>query len=721
MFTVPTFSVNSSEMDVREALVTPLLTELGYAPEEILRERRLTVGSGVKVYADYVIDTDPDNPFDLPQNRIVLEAKAPNIPLSNDVLDQAVSYASHRLIDACHIVLTNGLRLQVFEILGSTPERMLDIAVGDLEENWQRIMNLIGAETVRTYFAGTEVIKEIGSGGFGHVFAARHRRLGRVEALKILLPTIEPRSSMNMRFKRGAKGLAQLKHLYICEVFDIGVYRNRPYYRMEYIDGSEVTDYVNQQNTPLNERIALFLKICDGIGHAHDHNISHCDLKPANILVTSHAIPKIIDFDLCHIGENASTVVTQIGATIAYMDRTIWNNPENRDPLADVYSLGLVLWSMITGKILSAAWTAHELLFGLRQVNAERFGQIVLRCVALDRQHRPQNIEELKGLFKIKDWHSPVDGLTDAVVGPFGSKDPRVAYELQFQMWKQNGGLPTNVDFVFITHGLPENPATQDEKDFIFRCACAHWRKPLRTIFEKWPTADMIAAAAKVVADRVLDPSQTGAVAENHPARRAFDILATTDGYRTRVDSEAVARYYLEELKNGRRRSMFHNILDDMARLQCFKVGKSVLRKEASEVLVDLVRVRLPNTSRGARKQIGKLLDKLSPAKCGDDSKEVANLAREIAEDPVLYKNAVQLLAGMDSPYATDALIDLLEKSRNDSVRFAWILPWAVGINGKKLRSAALEYVIELHSVYNSGAISTVLKQVQGRFGTLNS
>ncbi|MEJ7623789.1 MAG: protein kinase [Pyrinomonadaceae bacterium] len=709
MFRIPVFSNDSSEMDVREVLVTPMLMELGFSEEEISRERTVILGSGTPVRTDYIVETDPENPFDLPSSRIVVEMKRPRVPLTSDVLDQAVSYSSHRLIDACHIVLTNGVNLQIFEFIGTTPEKLLDVLVAEISVHWHRIVEVIGAEKIRSFFAGTEVIRDIGSGGFGRVFTARHRRLQRVEALKILHPSVESRSSMNMRFKRGATGLAQLRHPYICEVFDIGVYRGRPFHRMEYIDGVDVVAYVNANSLSLDGRVALFLKICEGIVHAHAQHISHCDLKPANILVTNDGTPKIIDFDLCHIGENASTIVTQIGATIAYMDRTIWNNPENRDSLADIYSLGLVLWSMITGKVLTADWTADDLMLGLRLNDAEQLGQIVLRCVTLDRRHRPQSVTDLKGFCKITEWHSPVEGLLDGAVGPLACKDPRVAYELQFQLWKQNGGLPTNVDFVFISRGLPDNPATQDEKDFIFRSACAHWRKPLRAIFAKWPTADMLASATKVIGDRTLDPSQTGAVAENHPARRAFDILATTDEYRTRTESEEVARFYLEVLKSGRRPSMFHNILDDMARLQCFKKGKSILRKEASGVMIELVRARLPNITKGARKQIGKLIDKLSPTKCGDDSEEVVKLARGVSNDPVLYTNAVQLLAVMNSPHATDALIDILEGSREFRHNvFCFTLPWAIGLKGNRIRTAVIDYLTELGPLLDSDLKSKV-------------
>src|SRR5688500_9487308 len=99
MIQIPTFTADCTEMDVRERLITPLLNELGYTEEEVMRERKLMLGSGTVVYPDYIIETDRESDYNLPSNRLVIEAKRPTIPLTNEVLDQAVSYSSHRLVD----------------------------------------------------------------------------------------------------------------------------------------------------------------------------------------------------------------------------------------------------------------------------------------------------------------------------------------------------------------------------------------------------------------------------------------------------------------------------------------------------------------------------------------------------------------------------------------------------------------------------------------------
>ncbi|QQS40034.1 MAG: protein kinase [Acidobacteriota bacterium] len=705
MFKALDLPIECTEADVRERLVTPLLSELGYLPEEIIREKCVTIGASKVVYSDYVIETVSENDYLLPSNRIVVEVKRPGVDLSVKVLDQAMSYAKHRLIDASYVVTTNGHRLQAFDVFSSTssePNRVLDIQISNIQNEWTRISETIGAATIRKYFAGTEVIEEIGAGGFGRVFKARHLKLNRIEALKVLNPSIEPRSTLERRFKRGARGLAMSKHPYICEIYDVGVYRGRPYYRLDLINGQNAIEFVVRENLPTLDRVAIFEQICEAISHAHDQGVYHCDLKPANILVTELGTPKVIDFDLCHIGANTSTAISQIGATVAYMDRTIWNEPSNRDCLADIYSLGLVLWSLITGVELSANWTSDELYKELMDRDSqygERLGQVIFRCITSTRKQRPQSVTELRRFLKIENWRSQVSNLVDSAVGPLAANDPKMAYELRFHLWKQGGSFPGNTDFVSMTAGLPATPSSQEEREFIFRCACEHWRKPIRHIFSKWTTDDLVLAAEKVVSDKSLDYANKGAVAQSHPARKALEILAVTDEYRSPKESEKVAQFYLDILRSGRKKLLFHTILDDLARLSCFKNKDSRWRRDVSIELIGLIRDRLPSLHKGSKKEIGKLLEKLSPDKCGEDSESVAKFVAEVATYPVLLHNSVMLLACMRSAYASDALVKILDELKdNDLAEFKWALPWAVGISGKRRRESVVNYLKELES-----------------------
>jgi hypothetical protein len=318
----------------------------------------------------------------------------------------------------------------------------------------------------------------------------------------------------------------------------------------------------------------------------------------------------------------------------------------------------------------------------------------------------------MRGLLEIKEWHSSVNNLIDNAVGPTAVKSPQRAFEFRFRMWKQGGGLPGSNDFDFMTKGLSESPSTEDEREFLFRSACAHWRKASRSIFARWNTDNLLRCAQVVVDDRSLDYAHTDTVAESHPARKAMDILAATDEYRSSKESEKVAKFFLELLKSGRLKSLFHTILDDLARLQCFKQKNSKWRKEVSIVLMDLMDARLPKANRDSRKQIGKLLEKLSPEKCGDDSEEVAKFVRKVAQVPVLVENAVILLGCMNTPFANDAFIEILQELKeNDIEKFAWVAPWAVGLKGKRRRQSVVDYLKEIEST-SSVEVKTIIGQI---------
>lgn len=472
MIDVPTFSASDNETRVRESLVAPLLRALGYSDDEILPEFPLAFrvqGDARLIRADYVVSTE--HQFGLPPNKIVIEVKKPSVSIfDDDVLDQARIYASHRDIQATYVVLVNGIHLSIYAPSGPRLDLLHSFEVSKLKESWETLFKILGAPSLRWHFAGVQIIEEIGSGGYGRVFKANYMRLNRLEALKVLHPGSQQADTIRRRFERGARGLAVFEHPYICQVYDLNVYRGCPYYRMELVPGVGITQYVTEQNLTLNERLALFQKICEALSHAHENEVVHCDLKPANVLVKADGIPKIIDFDFCHIGSGASTVLSQIVATIAYMDPTIWKNPQNRDVLADVYSTGLLLWSILTGKDLTPSWTPHFLLDELSRVSkeAESFGPIILRCIQEDRFDRPQSIENIIKLLGVSDWHRTTQSMLDGAVANFSMNSPNIEFEYRFRLWQQTQSLPGSTDFDRITKGIPKRSLSRGEQEFIF-------------------------------------------------------------------------------------------------------------------------------------------------------------------------------------------------------------------------------------------------------------
>lgn len=690
------FSKQDNETRIREALVAPLLRRLGYRDEDILEEFPVGIHGGLRVKADYVVSTE--HRFLLPRNTIVVEVKRPSISLVlPEVLEQARLYASHRSVQATYIALVNGLSLDVYSTFGPQPSLVRSFLIDELEESWEELSELLGADSLSGHFAGVQILEAIGSGGYGQVFKAWNQRLKRLEAIKVLHPSLEQPSSVVRRFQQGARGLAALEHPYICQVYDVNVYQERPYYRMELVDGITLTEYVNRHKLPLGERLELFGKICQALAHAHKSNVVHCDLKPGNVLVKADGSPKLIDFDLCHMGADSSTTLSQVVATIAYMDPTIWHAPQNRNALADVYSMGLLLWSTITGKALVPGWTPHSLINALSDMEpeAELAGHVVLGCIQENRAERPQDIETIMKLLGVTDWRVSIQGQLLGAVSSFTANSPARGFEFLFRLWQQTRSLPVATDFDHIAKSLPKRNLSDAEKEFVFRAACEHWSIKYRSLFKDWAVEDLIRSAEIVLNDPNINEAGKGKIAETSPARKALDILGATDDYSSKEDSEKVARFLLNLLGGEKLRNLFFTALDDLVRLKCFKIPNSELRIDASSILIKLIRSRLPNAGRGSARQIGKLLEKLE--RCGIDSNEVIDFLREVADYPALLDKAAITLACFPSPKATDAFIALLERLKGTD-EFEKTALKAIGVTGRYKRPAVVQYLSELPS-----------------------
>ncbi len=218
-----------------------------------------------------------------------------------------------------------------------------------------------------------KLLEILGEGGMGVVWRAEQAHPVRREvALKIIKLGMDT-EQVTARFESERQALAVLAHPNIAQVFDAGATDDgRPYFAMELVSGSSITEYCDERRMTAGERIELFLLVCQGVQHAHLKGIVHRDLKPSNVLVTDHGanrVPKIIDFGIAKaMGEKLAerTLVTRMGhvlGTPAYMSPE-QADPDNRDvdTRSDVYSLGVMLYELLVGALPAEPETIAALL-----------------------------------------------------------------------------------------------------------------------------------------------------------------------------------------------------------------------------------------------------------------------------------------------------------------------------------------------------------------------
>jgi serine/threonine protein kinase len=207
-----------------------------------------------------------------------------------------------------------------------------------------------------------EILRVLGEGGMGIVYLAQqHEPIKRQVALKVIKPGMDTRQVI-ARFEAEQQALAMIDHPHVARVYDGGVTASgRPYFVMEYVAGVPITEYCDEHKLTVEERLALFLRVCEAVQHAHQKGIIHRDLKPSNILVVASdkgATPKVIDFGVARaltrsLAEGTLTSEPgQIIGTPEYMspEQANLGNPDI-DIRSDVYSLGVVLYRLLCGSL----------------------------------------------------------------------------------------------------------------------------------------------------------------------------------------------------------------------------------------------------------------------------------------------------------------------------------------------------------------------------------
>ena len=205
-------------------------------------------------------------------------------------------------------------------------------------------------------FRSSTILEHLGQGGMGVVYKARQRQLNRLVAVKILPPSVGEDPAFAERFTREAQALAQLNHPNIVQVYDFGQTDEFFYFVMEYVDGVNLRALIRDGKLKPEEALKIVPQICEALQFAHDEGIVHRDIKPENILIDKKGRVKIADFGLAKLlgqaAEDISLTGTgQLMGTLGYMAPEQLQHAHAVDHRADIYSLGVVFYEMLTGHL----------------------------------------------------------------------------------------------------------------------------------------------------------------------------------------------------------------------------------------------------------------------------------------------------------------------------------------------------------------------------------
>lgn len=209
------------------------------------------------------------------------------------------------------------------------------------------------SEPVLPEVDGYEILSAVAKGGMGIVYKARQIKANRIVALKMLLNSGFADAEMTQRFLVEAKNAARLNHANIVSVFDVGTSHGNHFFSMEFVDGQSLRDKLNERPLANRETARMLLAITDAVAYAHEQGIVHRDLKPANVMLSLTGQPLVTDFGLAkHLGvDDQMTTTGQILGTPSYMSPEQASGEAKKvGQLADVYALGAILYTMLTGR-----------------------------------------------------------------------------------------------------------------------------------------------------------------------------------------------------------------------------------------------------------------------------------------------------------------------------------------------------------------------------------